>query len=94
VPDEPAPSPVPPPLPAAAPAPAQSQPAASVPPPNPPLVAAPHLANLLERGASVTPRPGRPAVPPSNPLANRIDLGDPPRGQTLTGEGQPPSEDK
>jgi hypothetical protein len=31
---------------------------------------------------------------PSNKLANRIDLGDPPHGQTLTGEGQPPPKEK
>lgn len=95
MPDESAPNPDPPPAqPESPPTPPPSQSPASIPPPNPPLAAAPHLANMLERGASITPRPGQPAVTPSNKLANRIDLGDPPRGQRLTGEGRPPRKEK
>ncbi len=69
---------------------AVAQPSQSVPPPNPPLAAATHLANVLERGATPTPRTGQPGNTPTNKLANRIDLGDPPRGRTLTVEGTPP----
>jgi hypothetical protein len=70
--------------------PSQTQSSPSTPPPNPPIAAAPHLVNLLERGVPGKPSHGQPVEVPSNKLANRIDLGDPPRGRTLTGEGQPP----
>jgi len=45
--------------------------------------------NLLERGMPGKPSQGQADAVPLNKLANRIDLGDPPRGQALTGEGQP-----